>query len=166
MSDFFQNGMVTTLHNISKRPLEDLESELMGFRDSRPMGLVLPSLYSELQGNALENIVDELCHVPYLEQIVIGLDRADKDQYIHALKYFERLPQSHRILWNDGPRLMAVDKQLQQHGLAPTEMGKGRNVWYCYGYMLACKQVEAVALHDCDIVTYNRELLALSLIHI
>ncbi|MGK0498736.1 MAG: glucosyl-3-phosphoglycerate synthase [Oceanicoccus sp.] len=160
MSDFHQNGLVTTLHNISRRPLEDLEAELMNFRRSRPMGLVLPSLFSELEGNALENIVKELCDVPYLDQIVIGLDRADQGQYEYAIKYFEKLPQHHRILWNDGPRLMAIDEKLKKLGLAPNEMGKGRNVWYCYGYMLASKKVEAVALHDCDIVTYDRELLA------
>jgi glucosyl-3-phosphoglycerate synthase len=160
MSDFYQNGMVTTLHNISNRPLSDLEDELMQFRRSRPMGLVLPSLYSELEREALENIVSELCLVPYLDQIVIGLDRANLEEYKHALKYFGRLPQPHRILWNDGPRLMAVDQILKDLGLAPNEMGKGRNVWYCYGYMLACNNVEAVALHDCDIITYNREMLA------
>ena len=38
--------------------------------------------------------------------------------------------------------------------------GKGRNVWYCLGYTLAEGKSEAVALHDCDIVTYDRSLLA------
>lgn len=160
MADFHQNGMITTLHNIAKRPLEDLEAELNRFKKSRPMGLVLPSLYSELQTEALANIVEELKQVDYLSEIVIGLDRANRDEYQHAVNYFSGLPQRHRILWNDGPRLMAIDKKLQDLGLAPTEMGKGRNVWYCYGYTLASKRVDAVALHDCDIVTYNRELLA------
>jgi glucosyl-3-phosphoglycerate synthase len=38
--------------------------------------------------------------------------------------------------------------------------GKGRNVWLCFGYVLASEQARMVAVHDCDIVTYNRELLA------
>ena len=160
MGDFHQNGLITTLHNIAKRPVEDIEAELCTFQKGRPMGLVLPSLYSELEREALATIVDELVKVPYLNEIVIGLDRANEDQYKHALQYFSKLPQHHRILWNDGPRLMAIDAKLQELGLAPKEMGKGRNVWYCYGYILASKRSEAVALHDCDIVTYNRELLA------
>ncbi len=160
MSDFHQNGMITTLHNISKRPLPDLEAELLSFSAQRPMGLVLPSLYTELQGPALGNIVTELTQVPYLSQVVIGLDRANQAEYEHALEYFSRLPQHHRILWNDGPRLLAIDAKLKELGLAPTELGKGRNVWYCYGYMLATRKAEAIALHDCDIVTYTRELLA------
>jgi glucosyl-3-phosphoglycerate synthase len=160
MGDFHQNGLITTLHNIAKRPVEDLEAELCSFQEGRPMGLVLPSLYSELEREALATIVDELVKVPYLNEIVIGLDQADEQQYRHALQYFKRLPQHHRVLWNDGPRLKAIDSQLQSLGLAPKEMGKGRNVWYCYGYILASKRSEAVALHDCDIITYNRELLA------
>ena len=160
MADFFQNGIVTNFHNLVDRPVEDLERDLRRFRRQRPMGLVLPSLFSELEGPALGHIVEELSQVDYLDEIVIGLDRASEDQYRYALDYFSRLPQRHRVLWNDGPRLRAVDAMLQQHGLAPKEPGKGRNVWYCFGYTLASGRAKAVALHDCDIVTYSRQLLA------
>ncbi|GAB1262209.1 glycosyltransferase family protein [Aurantivibrio plasticivorans] len=160
MTDFFQNGDVTTLHNLSNRPLEDLESELLGFSKKRTMSLLLPSLYSELQGEAMPKIIGELKQVPYLNEIVIGLDRADESEYRRALQYFKELPQHHRVLWNDGPRLRALDQKLKDLGLEPKQMGKGRNVWYCLGYILASGRGEAVALHDCDIVTYNRELLA------
>jgi glucosyl-3-phosphoglycerate synthase len=160
MGDFHQNGVITTLHNLGQRPLENMEAELESFKPSRPMGLVLPSLFSELEGPALSGIIDELVGVPYLDEIVIGLDRANQQQYEYALEYFARLPQHHRILWNDGPRLLAIDEQLKKLELAPTHMGKGRNVWYCYGYMLASGRAEAIALHDCDILTYDRSLLA------
>ena len=160
MGDFYQNGIITTLHNLSNRSLQDLEQELVTFSATRPMGLILPSLHSELAGNALPGIVDELAQVPYLAEIVIGLDRADESQYREALTFFSRLPQHHRVLWHDGPRLQALDARLHEQGLAPRELGKGRNVWYCMGYMLANNRSESVALHDCDIVTYNRSLLA------
>lgn len=160
MADFFQNGVITTLHNLTDRPLEELESELGKFSGRRPMGLVLPSLYSELEGPALGPILDDLKNAAYLREIVIGLDRADEAQFTYAKEYFGRLPQEHRILWNDGPRLRAIDKMLADKGLAPAEMGKGRNVWYCFGYVLASGRSKAVALHDCDIVTYKRDMLA------
>ena len=160
MGDFYQNGVITTLHNLADRPLLEIESELVGFAKKRPMALILPSLYSELEGPALPRIVEHLQNVPYLSQIVIGLDRADQAQYRKALKFFECLPQRHRILWNDGPRLQSLDHKLQAMDLAPRERGKGSNVWYCMGYVLASGQAESVALHDCDIVTYDRELLA------
>lgn len=160
MADFYQNGIVTTLHNLSERPVEDLEQELVQFSTKRPMALILPSLFSELEGTALPNIIEHITEVPYLSQIVIGLDRANLEQYQHALKFFGKLPQNHRVLWNEGPRLKALDAKLEALGLAPKELGKGRNVWYCMGYVLATGTAESVALHDCDILTYDRGLLA------
>ena len=160
MGDFYQNGIITTLHKLSDRPVAELESELLVFSRQRPLGLILPSLFSELEGEALPAILDELVEVPYLSEIVIGLDRANQQQYREALEFFSRLPHNHRVLWNDGPRLQALDQKLQALDLAPRELGKGRNVWYCMGYTLASGQTESVALHDCDILTYDRSLLA------
>lgn len=160
MADFHQGGSVATLHNLTRRPLEDLEAELTNFAKKRPMGLLLPCLFSELETVAMPRILKEIKKVPYLDQIVIGLDRATASQYEEALSFFGELPQHHRILWNDGPRLRALDAELAEQGLAPAEEGKGRNVWYCLGYMLATEKAEAIALHDCDIITYDRSLLA------
>ena len=68
--------------------------------------MVLPSLYSELQGKALGNIVQILSELDYLDQIIIGIDRATQEgKYSHALEFFSALPQKTSILWNDGPRL-------------------------------------------------------------
>lgn len=160
MSDFFQNGGITTLHRLTKDRLQTMEEELMAFSKHRPMALVLPSLFSELEGPALKNIIGEIRKVPYLNDIVIGLGKASEEQFDYAKEFFSALPQPHKILWNDGPRLKALDKMLAEEGLAPKEMGKGGAVWYCYGYIIAAERAEAVALHDCDILTYNRELLA------
>ena len=160
MSDFFQNGRVTTLHNMSNRSDDALEQELNGFSQNAPLGLILPSLYSELERPALGNILDELEQVKYLNQIVIGIDQADRDQFKHATEFFSRLPQEHDLLWNDGPNLLGIDKKLREKGLAPTERGKGRNVWYCIGYMLAKQNTEAIAIHDCDIITYKKTMLS------
>ncbi len=160
MPDFFQNGAIATLHNLTNRPLAELEADLTTWGAATPLGLIVPSLFSELGGDALGPIVDELTRVPYLDQIIVGLDRADRDQFTEAKAFFDRLPQTHVVLWNDGPGLRAIDEKLRSAGLAPSEEGKGRNVWYCLGYLHASGRVEAVALHDADILTYERELLA------
>ena len=160
MGDFYQNGIITNFHNLRERTTEDLERELISFARKRPMTLVLPSLFSELEGEALPNIVQTLKDIPYLDEIIIGLDRADEDQFRQAREFFSVLPQHHRILWQDGPRLRAIDKELKEQELAPTHEGKGRNVWYCYGYTLASGRAESVAMHDCDILTYDRSMLA------
>ena len=160
MGDFYQNGIVTTLHNLTRRPVEAIEAELIEFNKVRKLGLVLPCLYSEIEGPAMQNIVDELSKVPYLTEIIIGLDKANENQYRKALSFFAALPQNHKILWNDGTRLRAAQAQLADAGLSIGEPGKGRNVWFCFGYATASQRTNVLALHDCDIVTYKRDLLA------
>lgn len=158
MADFAQNGIIGTLHNLRNRSTEELETELVKYSAETPMSLLLPCLYSELEGPAMGPIVEELAKIPYLTEIIIGLDRANEQQFNAARKFFDKLPQNYVVLWNDGTRLRHVDAALQQVGLAPTEPGKGRNVWYCLGYFLASGKSKAVALHDCDILTYDRSM--------
>ncbi len=160
MGDFYQNGLVTTLHNLRKRPIEEIEVELVEFSKSRPMALVLPCLYSELDGPALPHILDEIAKIDYLNEIVIGLDRANRKEFDRAKKYFARLPQNKRIIWNDGPRMKRLEKLLVDKKIAPSELGKGRNAWYSFGFLISSGNSEAIALHDCDITTYDRSLLA------
>jgi glucosyl-3-phosphoglycerate synthase len=158
MSDFFQNGAITTLHKLRNRPIDELEAELQGFANERPMALILPSLFSELEGPALPRIINELTRASYISDIIVGLDQANKQAFESAKAFFAELPQNVHILWNDGPRLRAIDAELNREALAPTQAGKGRNVWYCLGYALALEHCQAIALHDCDILTYDRSL--------
>ncbi|MBW9263191.1 MAG: glycosyl transferase [Candidatus Thiodiazotropha sp. (ex. Lucinisca nassula)] len=158
MADFFQHGDITTLHKLTERPLEEMEQELSSFASKKPIGLVLPSLYSELTGPALSHIIDELQHASYISHIIIGLDRATESEFKQAQDFFARLPQRTHLLWQDGPRLRGLDAELQERDLSPPEPGKGRNVWFCMGYALAIEELQAIGLHDCDIVTYSREL--------
>lgn len=160
MGDFYQNGFVATLHNLRSRPYEELEQKLKKFSQRRPIGLIIPSLYSELSRQALKDIVKVLKDIPYLSEIVIGLDQADDFQYKNALEYFDELPQHHRVIWNDGPRMMKLKEKLATKNIDTSVPGKGRNVWFCFGYMISSGKSEAIALHDADIITYNREMLA------
>jgi glucosyl-3-phosphoglycerate synthase len=158
MSDFIQNGVIATLHNLRTRSLESLENKLHELATHQNMALILPSLYSELEGPAMGNIVEQLSKATYIDHIVVGLDQADEAQFEKAKKFFEPLPQRLDILWQDGPGLRAVDEKLAQSGLSPAQPGKGRNVWYCFGFLLAQDEADVIALHDCDILTYSREL--------
>lgn len=159
MADFHQNGNITTLHDFRHRSDETMAHEVSVFAQSRKVTLILPSLFSELEGDALPAILDELSQVGYLHRIVIGLDRADRDQYCHARQFFSRLPQEHVVIWNDSPRMLALHDRLDKLGLAPQEPGKGKNVWFSMGYLLACADSSVMAIHDCDILTYRREML-------
>ena len=158
MSDFKQTGSITTLHKLPGYSLENIEDQLRKHSKRNPMTLILPSLFSELEGPALQGILDELKHADYINEIVIGLDQATEEQFHYAKEFFSCLPQKTKILWNDGPNLRAIADDLEARGLGPKEAGKGRNVWYCLGYILAANNSKAVALHDCDILTYTRDI--------
>ena len=160
MSDFAQNGIVASLHDFSYRSTSQIEVELVNFSKFNKMELILPCLYSELEGNALPKIIREISKITYLNHIMIGLDRANKTQAKNAWKFFQKIKIPYTILWNDGPNLMALDKELKNKSLAPKELGKGRNVWYCIGMAIARGKATSVALHDCDIITYDKRLLA------
>ncbi|MAM60766.1 glycosyl transferase [Maritimibacter sp. UBA3975] len=160
MADFHQNGNITTLHNLRSRGVEELNYELAAFAQTRKISLILPSLYSELEGPALSHIIDELSKVPYLHRIVIGLDRAEESQFRKAREFFARLPQNHIVIWNDSPRMQEMQARLENLGLAPQEPGKGKNVWSCIGYLIGCADSAVMAIHDCDILTYDNEMLA------
>jgi len=160
VADFHQNGNIATLHNLRTSGPDVLTRELTTFSETRKISLMLPSLFSELEGDALPNIIDELSQVPYLHRIIIGLDQADEEQYRYAKQFFSRLPQQHIVIWNESPRMQAIDNRLERLGLGPCEPGKGKNVWSCLGYMMACQDSAVVAIHDCDILTYEKEMLA------
>jgi glucosyl-3-phosphoglycerate synthase len=73
---------------------------------------------------------------------------------------FSVLPQQTVLLWNNGPRMQRLFHQLEEAELPPGPMGKGRNVWIGFGSVIASQQARVIAVHDCDISTYSRELLA------
>jgi glucosyl-3-phosphoglycerate synthase len=160
MPDFFQTGAVATLHRLGKLDTPRLERDLDEFSKETPIALVLPCHVRELGTPALRYIVRELKGVRYLKQIVIGIDGANAKDWRKAHRFFAQLPQKPMLLWNDGPRIQKLLKQLEEAELGTGPGGKGRNVWLSFGYVLASEQARMVAVHDCDIVSYNRELLA------
>jgi glucosyl-3-phosphoglycerate synthase len=160
MSDFHQSGVITTFHRLGKYDLEAIEATLAGYTEQRPIALVLPCLYSELEGSALKNILQHLREVRYISQVVIGLDRADGSEFEHARRFFGTLPQEVKILWRDGPRIRKLTKLMVKNDLSIGGPGKGSNMWLSSGFVLADARCKIIALHDCDIVTYDRELLA------
>lgn len=160
MADFHQNGNITTLHNLRTRSTDEMEHELDVFSQTRKISLILPCLYSELEREAMPNILSELSQVKYLHRIIVGLDAADEAQFRHAKSFFEGLNQDHIVIWNDSPRMLALGARLEAMGLAPSEKGKGKNVWASLGYLLGCADSDVMAIHDCDILTYEKDMLA------
>lgn len=160
MSDFYQTGAITTLHQLGKPSLERLETELFGFAKVRPISLVLPSLYSEFEGPAMPGIVQELTKVNYLNEIVLALDQASDKEFKQVQEFMSPISTDVRIIHNNGKRVAEIYETLARNGLNIGQRGKGRSAWLAYGYVLARGLSDVIALHDCDIVSYTRELLA------
>jgi glucosyl-3-phosphoglycerate synthase len=169
MADFHQVGMITTLHNLyqafnKKAYLSDLEKRLENHAKYQNLCLLLPSLYMELENSrVLDNIVDNICKVPYLHCVVVALARAQTEkEFIHALKYFGRIQSPERevrVVWLDGPRIKSIFSKIKDREISIGVQGKGQDVWMALGYIFARNDCEVIALHDCDIVTYDRLLL-------
>ncbi|MEL6509492.1 MAG: glycosyl transferase [Pseudomonadota bacterium] len=160
MVDFHQSGNIATLHDLRTRSRDEMTYELETFAQTRKMSLILPCLYSELATDAMPRILSELSKVTYLHRIIIGLDRANEDEFRHARQFFKGLNQNHIVIWNDSPRMLALGQRLGAMGLAPSEQGKGKNVWSSMGYLIGCEDSAVMAIHDCDILTYTNDMLA------
>jgi glucosyl-3-phosphoglycerate synthase len=160
MADFYQTGSIATLHRLGQDNLQLLENELLEYRASNPIALVLPCLYSELQGPALGGIVNHLTQVSYLKEIVIALSTASALEFRRAKDYFKVLPQDVRLIWIESPRIQEILKLLINQEIDIGLQGKGQSCWIAFGYVLARQQSKIIALHDCDILSYHRAYLA------
>jgi glucosyl-3-phosphoglycerate synthase len=160
MSDFFQNGEIVAFHKLGEGHLEQLESELRESSKRRPVALILPALFSDLKSPAMAGIIHHLKDVDYLKQIIVVLARAEKEDFEEGKKILSPIKNKPKIIWIDSENIQNILTHLRQSGVEPGEDGKGRSAWLSYGYVLACGESDVIALHDCDIVTYDRELLA------
>jgi len=160
MADFFQNGEIATFHRLRQRDVEELETELQEASRHRPISLVLPYIPVELQGPGLPKIVEDLRKVKYLKNIVVTIGRANAEEFKEAKEFFSALPQKPKLIWCTGPRIEALYNIFTENGIDVGGDGKGRSAWTAYGYILAREDSHVIVLHDCDIVTYDRELLA------
>lgn len=161
MSDFHQSGVITTFHRLGAHyELEAMEHKLGEYSRQRPIALSLPCLASEMERPALKNIIAHLKHVPYVTQVVVALGRADRSHFHQAQRYFSRLPQEVRLLWVDGPRLHQLTQLMRDNDISIGSPGKGLSMWLAAGLVLADDKCRIIALHDCDIISYNREMLA------
>jgi glucosyl-3-phosphoglycerate synthase len=160
MADFFQNGVITTLQRLGDRPIENLEQELKRLTQTRRTVLLLPALYSEFEGAAMPRIVEQLTGLEYLYRIVLSLDRATEQEFKKVKEIMSVLSGEVRIVWHDGPRMKKLLKELKRADFKVDMPGKGRSVWMTLGYITADENVSAVALHDCDIVNYRRDIVS------
>jgi glucosyl-3-phosphoglycerate synthase len=160
MSDFHQSGLVTALPRLRERSIDELEAAIRLLTPKFQVALVVPMTPSEMDRPALAGILDELCQVDYLDSLVLSLNRATRDDYERAVRYFERYPGRHVILWSRSPAVREFLAEMERAGLHVGQPGKGRACWLAMGLLLAEERVDYLAFIDADIVNFRREMLA------
>jgi glucosyl-3-phosphoglycerate synthase len=160
MSDFHQSGPVTALPRLVDRPVEELEARILRLSRRFPVALVIPMVPDEMERPALAGILAELSQVPYLDTLVISLNKAGQEDYQRALDYFRPYPGRKVIVWSESEVMSAFLQKMEESGLYVGAPGKGRACWLALGHILAEERVEYVAFQDADVVNFKREMLA------
>ena len=160
MSDFHQSGPVTALPRLVDRSVDDLESQILRLSRRFPVALVIPMVPEEMSRPALAVILKELVEVPYLDTLVISLNKATHDDYARAVEYFRPYPGRKTIVWSESEAMAGFLRKMEGSGLYVGSPGKGRACWLALGHILAEERVEYVAFQDADVVNFRREMLA------
>ncbi|MEL6331305.1 MAG: glucosyl-3-phosphoglycerate synthase [Cyanobacteria bacterium J06636_28] len=150
----YKQERITTIHDFGG-DLSRLEERSCELTHDTPTAVLIPSLYEELERPALTCIRDHLKDCAFVNTVVVSLYADTAEQYAKAVEFFRPLPQKTHIIWENGPRVIALLKEMQEKGLdILMHRGKGRAVWLGLG--LATLHAGAIALHDADIITYDR----------
>lgn len=157
MGDFHMNR-VPTFPRLEAASIERMEQRAIAASRRVPVGVVIPSLFSDLTGPAMGNIINVLREATFVRRVYISLDNAEADQVEEAREVVAPLGEKAALLWNDSPRVRAVTDRIEQQ-LALGPRGKGRAVWLALGYVIGKGEVSVVAFHDADVLTYDREFL-------
>lgn len=160
MPDFAQRGPITTLHDLATTDSVRLEALLREAVKDYPIGLVLPITASDMRAAPFGEIVKELSKADYVDTAIVVLNRADsEDDYREALQRIAPLGDKAKLLWTDGPRGQAALADLNDAGFSVNVPGKGRAVWFAFGFLLADPRLKAFVLQDGDIEKYDNDML-------
>ncbi len=150
----YKQELITTIHDFGCN-LEFLEDRLTQLAQESPTAVLIPALYEELERPALTQIRDFLGHCAFVKTVIVCLYAETMEQYAKAVQFFELLPQTTLVIWENGNRVTRLLENLRERNLDLLGFkGKGRAVWLGLG--VASLEAEAIALHDADIITYDR----------
>jgi glucosyl-3-phosphoglycerate synthase len=128
MSDFFQHGMISTLHRLVDGGIADQHESLSPFGS---VVLILPCHYAEIRTAALEGIVRILDEAKFLSRVVISMNGIPDHLTEEVKRFWSRLQKPPVVLWNDSPTLL---RQLANQRLH-FDPGKGLNLWLAFGWL-------------------------------
>jgi len=144
---------ITTLHElcIDKNKLIKTVADVSV---ERPVSVIMPMLYKEINNNALDSIKKGLNKCTYLKEIVIPLAAKNEKEFKEVKRFFSDLKVPHLVMWCNGPKVSKLLEDLKSDGLNLLKFrGKGRDVWLAMG--IASLRSYAIAFHDADVLGYT-----------
>lgn len=162
MADFYQHARLPTLHHLATPDSSAREGELVAMTAQRPVALLLPALHAEVERPALPAILQQVAEVPYVSQVILSMNGMVESQLdsVRELVRQSMPGKMVRLLWNDGPALLAVNERLEAAGWGGSHTGKGANIWMGIAYLKAAHHRGIVISHDTDILNYSPSMLA------
>src|SRR5271165_7008111 len=100
MSDFFQHGLISTLHRLVDGPIAGRDRELPPLQS---VILVLPCYYAEIGTPALDCIIEKLNEAKFISEVVISMNGISRDRIKDVNLFWSKLKIPHSVLRNDCP---------------------------------------------------------------
>jgi glucosyl-3-phosphoglycerate synthase len=154
MSDLHQHGLISTLQKLNDANAALLEAELNCFAKNTPIALLLPCHGRDLRAAAFEKIISELRGAAFVKEIVLALNGVTSSDIDRGRQLLATTGHAYRIFLCDNPVLLPWWREISHSATLPSS--KGFNVWLALGQL---PMGGVVAMHDCDIRSYRRELL-------
>lgn len=159
MSDFYQHGLITTLHRLRPTPAEFSDGVLREWTRQRPFSLVIPCHGGDLRQPALARMAEVLREIDFLHEIVVSMNGLAEGDFAFASRLFGDFKTPVSLLWNDGPELRPVYDAHSDATFPGFMPGKGFNLWAGLVLLAAKGETVQVAMHDADIASFDRDFL-------
>jgi hypothetical protein len=145
---------IATIHDFSL-DFNCMSNRLCELKKQYPSGLIIPILGNDINGPRVPKMIEEINQCEYLTKIIIAISADDDKDYQEAMRLSKKFKAPCQIAWCNKPEVKTVLEELKHRGLDVTNLsGKGKDVWIATG--IASLDLFAFALHDADIVTYDK----------
>ncbi len=151
----FDQEYITRIHDF-KMSFDYMNARLQSLSKRYPAGVIIPVIDKDVNNPAFKKIIDNLNECTYLKKVYFAFS-GSSDDYEKAQKQVYSLRVPYELIWCNSPEVEEILKELKDKGLDVTQTrGKGKDLWLAIG--IASLDLYAFAIHDADIISYNKTL--------
>ncbi len=152
----FSQGRFAKIHDFCM-DFACMSNRLHSLSNKYPSGLIIPIIEKDLNSPTLATMITEINQCDYLKKVFIALAAQTPEAYNLAVRVSHGLKIPCDVVWCNKPEVNAVFEDLKRTGLDVTKVsGKGKDLWIAMG--IASLELYAFAVHDADILQYNKML--------